>query len=74
MPNDTLEHLRLRKRELSRHYLGRYGIHGIGLRRRENCIYVITSRGLDDTVVRKMEVEVQPHRLQIFDGPQFKLH
>jgi hypothetical protein len=74
MPNDTLDDLHLRKKELSRHYLGRYGIHGIGLRRREDCIYVITSKGLDETVVRKMEGEVRPHRLQIYDGPRFRIH
>jgi hypothetical protein len=73
MPDNTLQDLKTRQRALTREYMGRFGIHGIGLRRKKDCIYVLSSQGLNKDVVQRMEVLIKPHRLLVLDAPQAQL-
>lgn len=68
MPTESLEEA---KQRLSR-YLGRAGIHGVGLRRSENAVMVyLDPAGGEDcqALLREMEREVAPFRLMaVYEG------
>ena len=66
------------KRFLSQKYLGKEGIHGIGLSRRENAIRVHMVRARDaahaarqDEVIAQLKHEAKPHpvQVQVEDAP-----
>jgi hypothetical protein len=72
-PNMPTSDLLARKKELSKKYLGLHGIHGIGVRRKEGFIYVMTSHPLEAPIQEKMTAEAQPHPLSFIQAPRFKL-
>lgn len=62
---ETLEHVRRRLREL---YLGKANIHGIGVRRSENALYIYISpggaaRAEDKGILKKIRKEAAPYRV-----------
>ncbi|MES1241864.1 MAG: hypothetical protein ABUT39_09620 [Acidobacteriota bacterium] len=57
------------KERLGRLYLGRNGIHAVGLRRSENAVTVYLNAGGRPPagLVAELEREVAPHRLLLID-------
>jgi hypothetical protein len=63
MPADTLDAV---KQRLRSRYLGRAGIHGLGISPAQNAIRVYINPGQADaarTVLRQLEAEASPHRV-----------
>ena len=60
-----------------RQYLGRWGIHGVGVRRAENavCIYLDGGGpGLPDDVRRQIEQEARPFQMLVIEEEQPQVH
>jgi hypothetical protein len=64
MPADTLDTV---KQRLRNRYLGRAGIHGLGVSPAQNAIRVYIHPGRADTeaVLRQLEAEARPHRVVV---------
>ena len=77
VPNMNEDSLNAVRKRISRKYIGKEGIHGVGMRRTENAVSVYlkaTSNPQQKMILEEIEKEVAPYKVLIIEEepPQFQ--